>query len=603
MAFFNEFPNTRTYDSDLGWLISTVTQIVNKLGGYDQITFADPITWDITSQYPANIIVRDGADGPLYISKKPVPNGILLTNTDYWENLGIYDGLNTCRIINVADYGALGVEDADYTIEIQNALDAGDIIYFPAGYYSFGTVYTSTPKFIFGDGDSTVWKPLHRIITSNQYKTMLQSAGDLIIDSIKFVGNNSVVTQTGAQYYQTAIIQQMGGNFRMTRCTIDQIFDTYHLSQGDLEFYDRNGLLLYVSDADSAEIDRCTFKQYGGEELIWVSRAVARFGDPASVRVHDNNYIDRVMLDGGGVIDGGSALNVLGGNVSFYNNRGNNYYERGSAFNLLGNNIDISNNMFIDCDMSSWCDCCEGYYGKAETVYVHDNYVDDKNGVTTYSVKAQAVNINISNNHLEGAAPIKTYNAYDPSLLAYQLYIGDAANWTKNDSVTICNNELILTMDAANYANSGIAIHQSPASAGSRGEITAVNIINNIIKAATGLTTFYTTINLSTRAALLHVENNIFPYAGTGVPSASYGSFIEIADNVAAGNAINILRNTFNDSAYATIRVLQTLAANLSVLTARAVYNIALTTGTNYFANANFTNISGDYNGGFNALT
>ena len=27
MAFFNEFPNTRTYDNDLGWLIHVVAQL------------------------------------------------------------------------------------------------------------------------------------------------------------------------------------------------------------------------------------------------------------------------------------------------------------------------------------------------------------------------------------------------------------------------------------------------------------------------------------------------------------------------------------------------------------------------------------------------
>lgn len=601
MAFFNEFPNTRSYDSDLGWCIAAIEQIINKLGGFDQITFADPITWSITTQYSPFVIVREGADGGLYISKKPVPAGIALSNTEYWESLGVYDTKSDV-IINVADYGAIGVNGADYTAQLTEAFAAGNIIYFPEGTYSFGTIAVNKPLYIFGAGAGTVWKPLHRTEFSNQYKTMLQSSNDLTIDNINFVGDNSIVSQTGDKYYQTAMIQQYGARFVMRRCFINDIYDDYHLSQGDLEFYARNGLLLYVSDADYAEISDCTFGSYGGEELIWISRAVAKFGDNVDVIIRSNRFLDRVSIAGGGTLDGGSAINVLGGNVSFHNNTGNNYYERGSAFNLLGNNVDISDNVFTDCNMSSWCDCCEGYYGKAESVYVHDNYVDDKNGVTTYSVKAQAVNINISNNHLEGAAPIKTYNAYDPSLLSYQLYTADAANWTKNEAVTICNNELILTMDASNYANSGIALHQSPAPSGSRGEIAVVQIKDNIIKAAAGLTAFYTTINLSTRAALLQVENNIFPYAGTGVPSASYGSYIEVADTAAAGNAINILRNTFNDAAFANVRVLQVLAANISILTVLAAYNVAVTTGSNYFANANFANISGDYNIGFTAL-
>lgn len=34
MAYFNEFPHTRTYDSDLGWLISKITEIANEVQSF-----------------------------------------------------------------------------------------------------------------------------------------------------------------------------------------------------------------------------------------------------------------------------------------------------------------------------------------------------------------------------------------------------------------------------------------------------------------------------------------------------------------------------------------------------------------------------------------
>lgn len=99
MAFF-EFPHTRTYDSDLGWLINAFNEISEKLNQYLEnavITFADPITWDITEQYPAMTVVVD-SDGTAYLSKQPVPAGVPISNTNYWLPIFNYDdNINTLR--------------------------------------------------------------------------------------------------------------------------------------------------------------------------------------------------------------------------------------------------------------------------------------------------------------------------------------------------------------------------------------------------------------------------------------------------------------------------------------------------------------------------
>ena len=92
MAFF-EFPHTRIYDSDLGWLIHAFNEISEKLDTYLEnavIKFADPITWDITEQYTALTCVVD-SDGTAYLSKQPVPAGIDISNTDYWLPIFNYD--------------------------------------------------------------------------------------------------------------------------------------------------------------------------------------------------------------------------------------------------------------------------------------------------------------------------------------------------------------------------------------------------------------------------------------------------------------------------------------------------------------------------------
>ena len=85
MSFF-EFPNTRTYDKDLGWVISEVKriqEIVDTFVYASTLKFADPILWNITTQYEKSTIVLDPS-GNAYLSKDAVPSGIQLNNTDYW---------------------------------------------------------------------------------------------------------------------------------------------------------------------------------------------------------------------------------------------------------------------------------------------------------------------------------------------------------------------------------------------------------------------------------------------------------------------------------------------------------------------------------------
>lgn len=96
MSYF-EFPHTRTYEGDLGYIIQQLTKLTNDYNTffkYNTIKFADPIEWDITKQYPAFMIVFDTDSMVSMISKQPVPAGITLDNNDYWEFVGplIVDG-------------------------------------------------------------------------------------------------------------------------------------------------------------------------------------------------------------------------------------------------------------------------------------------------------------------------------------------------------------------------------------------------------------------------------------------------------------------------------------------------------------------------------
>lgn len=102
MAYF-EFPHTRTYDSDLGWIIRNMKQLIDEYGQlaayevmhkkeykelYDQVqSLADDlidiiVPWDSSVEYRIYSIVE--YQGTNYIALQDVPVGVMITNTDYW---------------------------------------------------------------------------------------------------------------------------------------------------------------------------------------------------------------------------------------------------------------------------------------------------------------------------------------------------------------------------------------------------------------------------------------------------------------------------------------------------------------------------------------
>ena len=87
MSYF-EFPHTRNYDGDLGYIIKKLEELndaYNNFFDLNKITFHDPIEWDISESYKANTIVYDVQSETLYISRDAIPAGIDISNTDYWN--------------------------------------------------------------------------------------------------------------------------------------------------------------------------------------------------------------------------------------------------------------------------------------------------------------------------------------------------------------------------------------------------------------------------------------------------------------------------------------------------------------------------------------
>lgn len=88
-------PYTNYHDLNLDWIIEILNEFNTKLTNFVSlatIKYADPIQWNITSQYESNTVVVD-SNGNAYLSVKPVPSGVSLDRVEFWTKIGNFDEL------------------------------------------------------------------------------------------------------------------------------------------------------------------------------------------------------------------------------------------------------------------------------------------------------------------------------------------------------------------------------------------------------------------------------------------------------------------------------------------------------------------------------
>lgn len=93
--FDHRYPGTDLHEIDLGYIIEQIKIIKQELKNFadvNKLNYANPLDWNITTVYSSFTIVRNPADGTLYISMQPVPAGIQITDPDYWQLIGVYTG-------------------------------------------------------------------------------------------------------------------------------------------------------------------------------------------------------------------------------------------------------------------------------------------------------------------------------------------------------------------------------------------------------------------------------------------------------------------------------------------------------------------------------
>ena len=104
--WYIKYPNQNDEILNLDWILSTIENLVNEVANFvtlNTIKYADPIQWNITKQYEKNTVVIDPLTGSAYISTKPVPAGVGLNNTDYWNIIFTLDVISANKNITIRD--------------------------------------------------------------------------------------------------------------------------------------------------------------------------------------------------------------------------------------------------------------------------------------------------------------------------------------------------------------------------------------------------------------------------------------------------------------------------------------------------------------------
>ena len=134
-------PYTNFHDLNLDWIMEALNEFNTKLTNFVSlatIKYANPIQWNITSQYEANTVVVD-SNGNAYLSVKPVPSGVSLDRVEFWTKIGNFDELwaDVKRAITPNDEGhsptataARAVNDLVWVngtlVRVTRAMVAGD---------------------------------------------------------------------------------------------------------------------------------------------------------------------------------------------------------------------------------------------------------------------------------------------------------------------------------------------------------------------------------------------------------------------------------------------------------------------------------------------
>ena len=129
--FGHKYPFTDFHELNLDWCITAVLQLQKAFEDFsagNKLIFANPLQHDLTKTYAKNTIVI-GANGNAYMSLKPVPVGVELTDTDYWLMVFDFEDYTERANKNFTDNYFSNTDRAPHALAASDWVVLDDVLY------------------------------------------------------------------------------------------------------------------------------------------------------------------------------------------------------------------------------------------------------------------------------------------------------------------------------------------------------------------------------------------------------------------------------------------------------------------------------------------
>ena len=129
--FLNGYPYSDFHELNLDFLLKSMDELKKAFKNFtasNSLIFAEPLLHDLTKSYAKNTIVLD-PDGNAYISLQIVPEGVQLSNTDYWLMVFDFQGYVERANKNFTNNYFSDIDRAPYALSVNDWVVLDDVLY------------------------------------------------------------------------------------------------------------------------------------------------------------------------------------------------------------------------------------------------------------------------------------------------------------------------------------------------------------------------------------------------------------------------------------------------------------------------------------------
>lgn len=500
MGLFENFPYANFHELNLDWVLHELKELETEITNFvaiNSVKYANPIVWDITSQYETNTVVLDSS-GNAYLSVQPVPAGVALDREEYWTNIGNFSALWDSVRSAITPY------DEQHSTTASVAHKPGDWVWVENDLMLITKDMTAGDKYVDGgnckktnvhdlfttlsgelqdeivareNGDTTLDQKITKEINDRsaadtELRTKLMKAiadaqqnfidvkkagavGDGVADDTEvfktvFAGGNKTIFIPRGTYKITDEVEMFSNTTVICDGSISDYYDTEKGTYTGL-FYARNSENIRIFGITITGHD-------SGNNIAYKSEI-------GFERCKDCVVRDAVIF----TVNATYCIMQLSGNGLLIDNTVIDHYSYCGCGNInAGNNFSVINSKITNCDNLT----------ASNTYPITLNAYDSNTGITTMGKNLSAINNYISNEHptyesidCHGGANIVISNNICEHVADGIACFSDTERNLKASNVTISDNIVIIAEANLNKAVYGITAGGD-----------CLNVTNNVIR-------------------------------------------------------------------------------------------------------------------------